>query len=122
MRRRVEEVRQELELEISRAIEELVAWERERGTANLSEMEEKVLAIRQRLGQGMLAAVIADQEARQPAEPPRCEHCGAEMRYKGQKETTIESLVGEVKVERGYYYCARCESGFFPPERPTAGG
>ena len=96
-------------------------WGREAGTPTLSEMEDKVLAIRQRLGQRMLEVVIADQEARQPAEPPRCARCGAEMRYKGQKGTTIASRVGEIEVERGYYYCARCESGFSPPERPTAG-
>jgi len=121
MRRSAEEIKGELEAEASEAIEELVAWEREVGTANLSEMEDKVLAIRQRLGKRLLEAVIADQEARQPAEPPRCERCGAEMRYKGQKGTTIESRVGEIEIKRGYYYCARCESGSFPPERPTAG-
>ncbi|OQA93991.1 MAG: hypothetical protein BWY25_03035 [Chloroflexi bacterium ADurb.Bin222] len=103
-------------------IEELIAWERQADAPNLTEMEDQVLALRQRLGQRLLEAMIANQEARQPATPPACPTCGAELRYKGQKKTLIESRLGGIAVERGYYYCAHCESGLFPPQRATAGG
>jgi hypothetical protein len=116
MKRSQEQVRAELLAEAQAVIDELLAWERQAGAPNLTEMEDKVLALRQRLGQGLLEAVIADQEVRQPAVPPRCPTCGAELRYKGQKETTLESRLGGITVERGYYHCAHCESGLFPPE------
>jgi hypothetical protein len=116
MKRSQTQVRAELLAEAQAAIDELLAWEREAGAPNLTEMEDQVLALQQRLGQRFLEAVIADQEARQPAEPPGCPTCGEVLRYKGQKGTTLASRVGDVTVERGYYYCARCESGLFPPE------
>ena len=116
MRRTEEQIKAELMAEAQAAIEELVSWEREAGAPDLTTLEEKVLAVRQRLGQRLLEVLIEDQEARQPAAPPQCATCGAAMRYKGQKGTAIESRVGGIQVTRGYYYCAHCESGLFPPE------
>jgi hypothetical protein len=116
MRRTPEQLEAELVAEAKALIAELVVWEREAGAPKLSEMEAKALAVRQRFGKRLLQALIEDQEARQPAEPPKCPSCRAEMRYKGQKGTDIETRLGGLKVERGYYYCARCESGLFPPE------
>lgn len=116
MKRSREQLKAELLAEAESVIEELIAWECQAGAPDLTEMEDKVLALRQRLGQRLLEAVIADQEARQPATPPPCPTCGAALRYKGQKETVIESRLGGIAVERGYYYCAHCESGLFPPE------
>lgn len=115
MRRTSEQLEAELMAEAKALIAELVAWEREAGAPKLSEMEAKALVVRQRFGQRLLEALIEDQEARQPAEPPKCPTCRAEMRYKGQKETDIETRLGGIKVERGYYYCAHCKSGLFPP-------
>ncbi len=117
MRRTPEQLEAELMAEAKALIAELVAWEREAGAPKLSQMEEKALAVRQRFGQRLLEAMIEDQEARQPASPPHCPTCGAEMRYKGQKGTDIETRLGGIEVERGYYYCAHCASGLFPPER-----
>lgn len=116
MKRSREQLKAELLAEAAAAIEELIAWERQAGAPNLTAMEDQVLALRQRLGQRWLEAVIADQEAKQPAAPPPCPACGAALRYKGQKKTALESRLGGITVERGYYYCAHCESGLFPPE------
>jgi hypothetical protein len=115
MRRTPEQLEAALMAEAQALIAELVAWERQAGAPKLSQMEEKALAVRQRFGQRLLEAMLGDQEARQPAEPPKCPSCGVEMRYKGQKGTDIETRLGSIEVERGYYYCAHCESGFFPP-------
>jgi hypothetical protein len=115
MRRTSEQLEAELLAEAKGLIAELVAWERQAGAPKLSQMEEKVLAVRQQLGKRLLKTMIEDQEARQPAEPPTCPTCGAAMRYKGQKGTDIETRLGGIDVERGYYYCAHCESGLFPP-------
>jgi hypothetical protein len=115
MKRSREQTKAELMAEAEAVIEELLEWERRAGAPELSEMEDEVLRLRQRLGKRLLEAVIEDQEARQPVQAPRCSQCGMEMRYKGQKGIDIETRLGGVKVERGYYYCARCGSGVFPP-------
>ena len=115
MKRTPEQLEAALMAEAKVLIAELVAWERQAGAPKLSQMEAKVLAVRQQLGQRLLQALIEDQEARQPAAPPQCPTCGVAMRYKGQKGTVIETRLGGLKVERGYYHCAHCESGFFSP-------
>jgi len=46
---------------------------------------------------------------------PACPECGQEMRYKGQKLVEPQPWVGDVEIERGYYYCAGCNVGRFPP-------
>ena len=116
MRRVPEQIEAELLAEAEVMIEELLAWGRQAERPNLTEMEDRVLALRQRLGQRLLEAVIADQEARQPVVAPACPQCGQVLRYKGQKGTHIESRLGGLEVQRGYYYCARCASGLFPPD------
>lgn len=36
------------------------------------------------------------------------------MRYKGRKERWVATSQGEVKIERGYFYCETCREGIFP--------
>jgi hypothetical protein len=96
-------------------IETYLNWEEQASAPKLSEIEDVVLKLRHQMGQRMVEVALADQEARQPAVAPTCPRCGGEMRYKGQKETVVESRAGELNIERGHYYCAPCESGLFPP-------
>ena len=100
-------------------IDDLLSWEAEVEKPNLSQIEEVVLELRERLGRKMAESVIAGQEEVGPVPGPMCEECGAEMRYKGQKSKRVKSWVGQLDLERGYYYCARCGVGNFPPRPPT---
>jgi uncharacterized protein with PIN domain len=97
-------------------IESLLDWDERTSQPNLRQIEDEVLALRRQFGQRLAAVVIADQEAKQPAAAPPCPQCSQVLRYKGQKEANIETRLGPLAVERGYYYCARCQSGLFPPE------
>ena len=100
-------------------IERLLAWEEENRSPNLTQIEDKVLELRKGFGQELVAVMLAGQEAKQPVAKQKCEQCGAEVRYKGQKERSVESRVGGLTIERGYYYCACCQSGVFPPGQAT---
>ena len=45
-----------------------------------------------------------------------CE-CGGPARYAGRRPKSFQSVLGPLRLERAYYYCAACESGFFPRDR-----
>ena len=110
----------EMEKAAEEIIEALLEWEEENKAPSLREIEEELLMLRKQLTQELAVQVLEDQESSQPVENPTCPSCGGAMRYKGKKPTTVESRLGELKMERGYYYCAHCKRGFFPPG-PTTG-
>ena len=101
--------------EAEQIFDELMAWDDAVGEPNMREIEKKVLGLRKRLGEGMLRGIIARQEKRQPAEKQICEGCGEQMENKGLKRKGVESMVGEIELEREYYYCVKCKQGHFPP-------
>jgi len=103
-------------------IDELLAWSTEKERPNLTQIEEKVLELRERFGEELAHAVVEEQEARQPVPGPACPRCGREMAYKGQKRITPQTWVGEVPIERGYYHCKHCKEGLFPPGSATRPG
>ena len=114
-----EEMKGKLMKEAEAIIDELLDWHLEIDKPNLSQVEGKVLALRQRLSEQMSQTVIENQEAVRPVPGPSCGKCGQEMRYKGLKQNTVSSWVGELKLERGYYYCEHCRRGLFPPGPTT---
>ncbi len=101
--------------EAERLIDELLDWTDDTPEPNLTQIEEVVLELRKRFSEEMAREVVEAQEAKQPAVGPPCPQCGREMRYKGQKKIRPQTWVGEVQIERGYYHCAECEVGLFPP-------
>lgn len=115
MRRSREQLEAELKEEMSALIEEYLDWHEETERPTLTDIEEELLALRERMTARMAEVVAEDQEANQPVEPPRCPECGEVMRNKGSKKTSVGSRVGEVQIRRGYYYCTHCQSGVFPP-------
>lgn len=115
MRRNREQLEAELKEEMSTLIEEYLNWHEETERPTLTDIEEEVLNLRERMTARLVEVVAEDQEAKQPAETPHCPECGEVMRNKGRKATRVESRVGEVRMQRGYYYCSHCQRGFFPP-------
>jgi uncharacterized protein with PIN domain len=96
-------------------IDELLEWEEGHRRPTLSEIEEMMLQLRQKLVQRMTEQAIQAHEANRPGPGPECPHCGQEMRYKGKREKQIDTLCGEVRPKRKYYTCAHCGERFFPP-------
>ena len=43
-----------------------------------------------------------------------CPHCQESARFVSYRPKRIVSLVGDLKVERGYYHCGSCGQGHFP--------
>jgi transposase len=117
MKRTREQKRAALLAQVGALIDEFLDWEEGAERPNLTEIEDAVLKVRERFGRVLAERAIEEQEAQQPAEAPMCPSCGKRLRDKGWKGLDIESRVGLIEVERGYYYCACCHSGFFPPGR-----
>jgi transposase len=43
--------------------------------------------------------------------------CGGRAQYHGRHEKTFESVLGPLHLERAYYHCENCQSGFCPRDR-----
>jgi hypothetical protein len=43
--------------------------------------------------------------------------CGGPAQYHGRHEKTVESVLGSLHLERAYYHCVKCQSGFCPRDR-----
>lgn len=110
-----EEKKKELMAEAESMIDELLEWEEGATTPTLTEIEDVILKLRKQMGQRMAEKVLQDQEAQVPVPGPACPRCRQEMRYRGRKERELESRLGAIELERGYYYCDSCKEGFFPP-------
>jgi hypothetical protein len=122
MKRTQEEKRAGLEAKAKELIDELMKWSEETEQPTLTQIEDEILGIRRKLSESMMAVVIEGQESQRPVPGPKCPKCGKEMQYKGDKARQVTSRVGEVKLERGHYYCARCKESVFPPGSATESG
>lgn len=96
-------------------IEKLLDWMEVTEAPALGGIEEVVLRIRKSIGERMTEEVIENQASVRPVPCPSCPACQKERHYKGMKPKEITSMIGEVKLNRGYYYCDHCASGLFPP-------
>lgn len=110
-----EELKAKLMAQADLLLDELLDWTEQTGQPTLTQIEEVVLKLRKRLGEQMAQAVIQSQEAHRPIPGPVCPDCQREMHSKGQRSHTVESRVGGLTVERGYYYCETCGRSVFPP-------
>lgn len=111
--------RKRLEARAKQAFDELMAWHDATERPTLRDIEEVVLRLRKELGQEMAEVLVSMQEENRPVPEPVCEECGQPRRYKGQKANGVESRAGMLKIERGYYRCPSCGTGFFPPGSAT---
>jgi hypothetical protein len=96
-------------------VDQLLDWHEGTAAPDLTQMEEVVLRLRQALSEKLSETILANQGTVRPIPGPVCEGCGREMRYKGQYGKRVSSWVGELKIERGYFYCEGCRGGLFPP-------
>ena len=115
MKKSKEQMKANFLKEAEKVFDELMAWDDAIVEPNMREIEMKVLEMRKRLGEDLATGVVSRQEKRQPAEKQICEGCGEQMENKGLKRKGVESMVGEVELEREYYYCVKCKQGHFPP-------
>lgn len=109
------ELKAELLKMAEQRIEELLDWDEGLERPNLSQIEEQVLKWRQKVSEGVTERLIQKQESIKPAGGQLCPECGEKMVYKDMQDKQVTSWVGELRLERAYYYCGSCKKGLFPP-------
>ncbi len=121
MKRTRSQLRAELLAEAEIVIDELLDWNEDISAPTLRQLEDTLLKLRKQLGRRMGEIVLKEQAAGHPVPELACPECGEAMRYKGMKPVSVESQVGELGLERAYYYCDHCRCGFFPLGSTTGG-
>ena len=114
MSRSAAELKTRLMAKAEATIETLLAKRQSPGEASLADIEQVVLAAQDEFGQTLTAELVAESAAELPAWP-RCPQCGGKMQAKGKRRRRVVTETGEVELERGYYHCAACGQGIFPP-------
>jgi uncharacterized protein with PIN domain len=107
-----DELGKRLQKRAQEAIERLLEQKAGRRDLSMSEMEDLVGEFEADVRQSLMQEIVADAQVDHPG---LCEACGGRLRYKGQKPKQVVTMRGEVKVERDYYQCETCGTGYFPP-------
>ena len=80
---------------------------------HLTEIEDAALDIRKRVSQDVTVA-LSHHESQSREVDACCPQCQQVARYKGKKKKWVKTRSGDVQVERSYWYCPTCRTGFFP--------
>ena len=80
---------------------------------HLTEIEDAALDIRKRVSQDVTES-LSQHESQSGEVDVCCPECKRVARYKGKKKKWIKTRGGEIQVDREYWYCPACRTGFFP--------
>jgi hypothetical protein len=110
------EVREHLHAQFDTWLDDLEDWmPHQEAPVTLATVTQAVLAARQELTGAIVTGLIEHTHAEVLAQHTApCPHCGRELLARGTPRRTVETLVGEVHLERPYFYCVACCSGFSP--------
>lgn len=85
---------------------------------SLDVLTRAVLARRQELTGQVTEALVSQRHAQALGQQNApCPHCGGSLPARGLVSRTVETLVGEVALERPYFYCLQCKQGFYPLDK-----
>ena len=95
--------------------ERMVKWRDKHPEASFDEIASQVGYERRQL-MGQLLEGLATQHALEvEALEIECPGCQGKSEGKGRKDRGISHSEGDTNLNRGYRYCRKCGSGFFPP-------
>jgi uncharacterized protein with PIN domain len=110
-----DELKAELMKKAEAAIEKLLAEKPSAEAITLTDIEQLVKKAGAEIKQELTRTLVERSTEQPPATEVECPACGVPLRYKGRKPKRVVTETGEVTVKRAYYYCERCQRGFFPP-------
>ena len=107
---------QTLVAEITSGLKE---WVDQNPKATMADIERETMRRMSQLQARLMEDILRTKAVEQRADPQEsvvCPECGAEMRYRGDRERRLQAQGGqEVVFQRGYAVCPECGAAFFPP-------
>ena len=108
------ELRAQLLAQAEVAIDAMLSQPEVHAQMNLSSMEAVVGELGERFEQAVLQSLV-NQSQGQSNGQGLCPDCGGPLASKGKRAKKVETVRGEIEVERDYYLCTDCGQGYFPP-------
>lgn len=86
-------------------------------TPTLEQLTQAVFEMRQELT-GTITEALVEQAHREGLSQRTmpCPHCGRLLSAREFVCRTVETMVGEIRLTRPYFYCVRCQQGFYPSD------
>lgn len=107
-----DELEARLRAEAEARIKAMVEAYRGSESKSLAEIEQAALDLGKQMKEVALRGMV---EARPDDEVLKvCPECGGCLQAKGRRRKWVYTQAGEVQVQRPYYYCEGCGTGFFP--------
>jgi hypothetical protein len=107
----------EIEQEVQKEVEQLTrrCW-RDREKSGGVDLESWEMGIRQsllQLGGQVLEKLLNQAGAEKKEGPVRCARQHP-LRRVGTRDKRVLTVVGEIQIQRAYYYCSQCQTGWIP--------
>jgi hypothetical protein len=99
--------------EIARRFRERLEQEWPEGETDVSGVEEIVSRIEREVLREVTEEMLREQSRKRHGNQCAC-RCGAVARYRKDSPLELVTLFGRVRIERPYFYCARCGAGHCP--------
>ncbi len=80
------------------------------------ELESSMRAAALKVAGKLLEAKLNDDKSDYHGQAYRCS-CGGTVVYRGRREKSFVTVVGEITLERAYYYCHECGNGVHPCDK-----
>lgn len=109
-----DQLERELRAKAEEAIQNLLnALPDDANEITLSDLEDVTGDLGKTVMQGTMASLSQTQQPK--VERVWCEACERKMHKRGKRKRRVETVRGEIEIERAYYTCPQCGTGVFPP-------
>ena len=106
--------------EAEEAIDRMLGEAEDKGRLTITDIEKLARKTGEQVMEEVTQALVDEESGQQIRN--LCPECGKKMQYKGLKGRDLITETGEVRLERGYFYCKGCRGGLFPPGLPDGAG
>jgi hypothetical protein len=107
-------LRQQLHAHFDRWLDEIEAACPE-SEPTLAQVSETIWRLRQKLTAGVAQTIVAHTHAaEQRRESLRCATCERLLRARPAVSRTAQTMIGDIEVQRPYFYCHHCHCGRYP--------
>jgi len=107
-----EELEKRLLDQAKQAINKMLKEKGDRRDLSMTEMEDLVGNLEADFRQAVLQELVDESQAKNKR---LCPSCQGRLRNKGKRRKRLITVRGEIEVERDYYVCLDCGTGYFPP-------